>query len=161
MTTRLSLAELLEEPISAVIERERTALHRLLEKSNGRVVLFGAGSLGRRALAELRGIGVQPLCISDNNAKLWGSTIDGCPLLSPAEAARRYGSDALFIVTIWNAAHWFVETAAQLQSLGCNSLSSYSPIYWRFASTFLPFLLNDFPHRVYEDAANVRLAESA
>ncbi|HLY40841.1 MAG TPA: FkbM family methyltransferase [Terracidiphilus sp.] len=154
-----SLKEILQESISSVIEREQTALDQLLEKSRGRVVLFGAGSLGRRALAELRCIGVEPLCISDNNPKLWGTTLDGCPLLSPRDAAGKFGANALFVVTIWNAAHWFVETHAQLTELGCKSISCYSPVYWRFADTFLPFLLNDLPHHVYEDADNVLAAE--
>src|ERR1700722_18733784 len=141
----LALRELLNEPVSSVIEREQTALERLIQQSFGRVVFFGAGSLGRRALAELRGIGIEPLCISDNNRRLWGSSIEGCPILSPADATARYGADALFVVTIWNAAHWYVETLAQLRDLGCKAVSSYSPIYWRFAHKFLPFLLNDYP----------------
>jgi len=156
----LRLAELLQEPIESVLERERTALEKLLQKCDSRVVLFGAGSLGRRSLAELRTIGIEPICICDNNRQRWGSSLDGCPVLSPPDAAGQYGADALFIVTIWNAAHWFVETLAQLESLGCSHVSSYSPVYWRFARTFLPFLLNDYPHKVYEDAKNVLAAES-
>jgi FkbM family methyltransferase len=155
----LPLRELLQEPIATVVEREQTTLERLIHLSHSRVVLFGAGSLGRRALAELRGISIEPLCICDNNRQRWGSLFDGCPLWSPADAAARYGADALFVVTIWNAAHWYVETLAQLQGLGCKFVSTYSPVYWRFAKTFLPHLLNDFPHKVYEDAKKVLAAE--
>jgi FkbM family methyltransferase len=156
----LSLQELLQEPLPSVIEREQTALERLIQQCAGRVVLFGAGSLGGRALAELRGIGIDPLCISDNNPHRWNSSVNACPVLPPTEAAKRYGADALFIVTIWNAAHWFPETLAQLQGLGCRFISSYSPVYWRFAAAFLPFLLNDLPHKVYQDAQNVLRAEA-
>jgi FkbM family methyltransferase len=154
-----SLKELLNEPVPSVVKRERDALENLIEEQNNRVLLFGAGSLGTRTLRELRGIGIEPLAFSDNNKERWGSTIDGCPVLPPAEAAARYGSDTLFIVTIWNAAHWFVETLEQLRSLGCKHVSSYSPVYWRFPETFLPFLLNDHPHKVYEDAQRVLKAE--
>jgi FkbM family methyltransferase len=142
-----------------IVERERTALENMLKKQNNRVVLFGAGSLGTRTLRELRGIGIEPLAFSDNNRDRWGSTIEGCTVLSPVDAAAKYGADTLFIITIWNAAHWFVETLEQLKSLGCKHLSSYSPVYWRFSETFLPFLLNDHPHRVYEDAQRVLDAE--
>jgi FkbM family methyltransferase len=155
----VDLAELLKEPVLSVIKREQTTLERLVNQCRGRVVLFGAGNLGRRALAEMRGIGVEPLCISDNNRQRWGESIEGCPILCPTEAAERYGSDSLFIVTIWNAAHWFVETQAQLEGLGCSLISSYSPLYWRFGNTFLPFLLNDYPHRVFDDASNALAAE--
>ena len=153
------LQELLNESVSSVVTRERATLENLLQETNNRVVLFGVGSLGRRSLAELRSIGVEPLAFSDNNRGLWGATIDGCPVLPPAEAAAKYGAQALFIVTIWNAAHWFVETLEQLKSLGCEHISSYSPVYWRFAQTFIPFLLNDHPHKVYEDAERVLEAE--
>ncbi|HEY4358030.1 MAG TPA: FkbM family methyltransferase [Acidobacteriaceae bacterium] len=132
----------------------------MLQDQGHRVVLFGAGNLGMRTLSKLRGIGIEPLAFSDNDQERWGSAIDGCPILSPAEAAARYGADTLFIVTIWNAAHWFVETLDQLNSLGCRHVSSYSPVYWRFPETFLPFLLNDLPHKVYEDAQRVLEAET-
>ena len=155
----ISLYDLLQEPVSSIVEREQTTLDRLIQHTHGRIVLLGAGNLGRRALAELRGIGVEPLCVCDNNRQRWGSTLDGCPVLSPSDAASRYGADSLFVVTIWNAAHWYVETLAQLQGLGCKFISTYSPVYWRFPGTFLPFLLNDLPHRVYESAADVLVAE--
>ena len=155
-----SLSQLLNESPDTVRLREQSALDELLKSTGGRVVLFGAGSVGTRALKELRGIGINPLCFSDNNESRWGSTIDGCQVLSPADAAARYGADSLFLVTIWNAAHWYVETLAQLRSLGCKHISSYSPLFWRFPATFLPFLLNDLSHKVYEDADNVLAAEA-
>ena len=154
-----SLKDLLNEPIQLVLEREKTTLEDLIREQNDRVVLFGAGNLGQKALRELRGIDIEPLAFSDNNKDRWGSTIDGCPVLSPDDVASRYGADALFIVTIWNAAHWYVETLEQLSSLGCKHVCSYSPIYWRFSERFLPFLLNDLPHKVYEDAERVLEAE--
>jgi FkbM family methyltransferase len=156
----LPLRELLQESVLSVMEREKNALGSLIQESHGRVVLFGGGSLCRRAIAELRGIAVVPLCICDNQRERWGTTFEDLPLLSPADGARLYGADSLFIVTIWNAAHWYVETLAQLQALGCKYISTYSPIYWRFASTFLPQLLNDLPHKVYEDRKNVLDAET-
>jgi len=156
---QLPLSELLREPINSVIERQEHALDLLLSEQSNRVVLFGAGNLGRRLLAELRGIGIEPLAFCDNNRARWGTSLEGCPILSPAEAARRYGSNSLFIVTIWNPAHWYVETLEQLRTLRCQHISSYSPAYWRFAKTFLPFLLNDHPHKVYEEAENVLAAE--
>jgi threonine dehydrogenase-like Zn-dependent dehydrogenase len=105
MTTQLSLSEMLQEPIPSVLERERTALDRLLLNSNGRVVLFGSGSLGQRAAQALRTIGVSPLAFSDNNRQRWHTEVEGLTILPPEEAARRYGRDALFLVTIWNEFH--------------------------------------------------------
>lgn len=151
MTTQLSLAELFQEPITAVIERERTALELLLEKSNGRIVLFGAGTLGKRALTLLRGIDCAILAFSDNNPNAWNSQIEGVPVLPPRQAASLYGKSALFLVTIWNEFHWFNETNQQLRSCGCENVSPYPPLHWRFPETFLPCLLNDLPSKVIRD----------
>ena len=156
----LPLQELLQEPVVSVIEREQSELERLIQQSHGQIVLFGAGNLGRRALAKLRSIGIEPLCFCDNNQRNWGSSIDGCKVLSPNEGTARFGADALFVVTIWNATHWYVETLKQLRNLGCKSVSTYSPVYWRFAEVFLPYLLNDYPHKVYEHAKDVLAADS-
>ncbi len=73
---------------------------------------------------------------------------------------RKYGKDAIFFVTIWNDHHWYSETLAKLTGMGCKSISTYAPIFWRFPETFLTLLLlNEPPHRLYEDAVNVLKAE--
>jgi FkbM family methyltransferase len=149
------LRSILAEPIEAVRERERSTLETLLANANRRVVLFGAGGLGRQTLGCLRSIGIEPLAITDNNARLWGTQVEGVQALPPADAAARYGSDALFIVTIWNPYHWYQQTRAKLESLGCTRITPPSPVYWRFPETFLPFFAQDFPHKVYQHASDV------
>lgn len=52
---------------------------------NKKVILFGAGSCGRRALEEFEKIGVQIVGFCDNNPKLIGSKIDKYPVLGPQE----------------------------------------------------------------------------
>lgn len=155
----LPLGEMLAEPVSSVVQRERNALEDAIRERRGKLVLFGAGNLGRNALAGLRNMGVEPLCFSDNDQQRWGSFINGCPVLAPMKAVTQYGEDALFIVTIWNANHWYIETEAQLRSLGCKYIASCSSVYWRFADVLLPFLLHDLPHKIYEDARRVLAAE--
>jgi len=76
-------------------------------------------------------------------------------VLPPQVAAERYGSDALFIVTIWNPQHWHTETRRQLWDLGCRQVVPPSVVYWRFSDTFLPFYAQGLPHTVYEDSAAV------
>ena len=51
---------MLGEDLGAVKERERTAFDRLLAEANGRIVLFGAGNLGRKALRCLRSASIEP-----------------------------------------------------------------------------------------------------
>lgn len=147
-----TLEEILSEPVSRVREREKTELDRLLIERGDRCVIFGVGNLGRRALSALRSIGVQPLAISDNNAVLWGTSIDGVSVLRPLEAAERFGRDAHFFITIRNERHWYRETFDQLSGLGCAYVSSGEPIAWRFPNEFPPFLLYQLPHKVYDMA---------
>jgi FlaA1/EpsC-like NDP-sugar epimerase len=110
-----TLAELLQEPLESVAYRERHSLEDLLSTRRNRVVLFGSGNLGRRAAEALREIGINPLAITDNNQTRWGTHIDGPEVLAPIEAAKRYGRDSVFLVTIWNEFHWFKETEQQLK----------------------------------------------
>src|SRR4051812_11659195 len=133
------LEALLAEPQALVITRSRTWLDDLLTQAQRRVVLFGAGDLGRQAIRCLRTIGVEPLAISDNDPSLWFHNIEGINVLPPSHAAARFGTSALFIVTIWNPRHWFQVTKRQMETLGCTTVLPPSPIYWRFAEVFLPF----------------------
>lgn len=153
-----ALQQILREPVSKVLERERTALEEQLAQSHNRCVLFGAGSLGRRALTELKRIGVPPLAISDNNPSLWGTAIEGTKILSPKDAAEQFGQDAMFFIVIRNELNWYRETLEQLKSLGCRDIASAASIGWRFPETFLPFLLYDLPHKLYEQSDQVLLA---
>jgi FkbM family methyltransferase len=155
-----TLADLLHEPVEAVKHREAHALEALLASRNDRVVLFGTGNLGKRAVGLLRQIGIEPLAFTDNNKNLWGSEIQGLKVLAPAEAAKLYGEDATFLITIWNEFHWFRETADQLRSLGCTQIAPYTYLYWRFPEVFLPFLLNELPHNLYADLDRVLAAET-
>ncbi|MGA8669988.1 MAG: FkbM family methyltransferase [Terracidiphilus sp.] len=130
----------------------------MLHTRDNRVVLLGSGNLGRRAARALQEIGIRPLAYSDNNQERWGTQIDGIDVLSPAEAAAVYGRDSTFLVTIWNAFHWFRETAQQLSDYGCDLIAPYVLLHWRFPEIFLPCLLNDLPHKLYEDRGPVLAA---
>lgn len=154
------LAPLFQESVDEVSHRERTALENLLNGRQRRIVLFGAGTLGRRALVLLREIGCSVLAYSDNNSAAWDTQIENTPVLPPKRAAALYGNSALFLVTIWNDHHWFSETYAQLSDLGCTLISSYAPLYWRFPDRFMQLLLlNEPPHRLYLEAGAVLRAE--
>ncbi|HEY6211091.1 MAG TPA: FkbM family methyltransferase [Vicinamibacterales bacterium] len=155
------LRTVLAEPIASVKARERSSLDALLAGAGNRVVLFGAGGLGRQTLGCLRSIGVDPLAFSDNNTKTWNTSVDGVAVLSPRDAAAQFGRDALFIVTIWNPYHWYVQTREQLAALGCRCITPPSPVYWRFPDTFLPFFAQDFPHKVYEQREDVLTCAAA
>ena len=96
------LERLLSEGVERAAERERTSFQQCTEPFQASLVLFGAGGLGRRTLAGLRRLHMEPLAFADNNPRLWGTTVDGVAVLAPAEAARRYAATAAFVITIWS-----------------------------------------------------------
>ena len=154
------LREILTESISAVKEREASALDQLLSTHQSRVVIFGCGALGRRATEKLQELGIQPLALCDNNELLWGTVIQGISVVSVQQAAAQFGGNALFLIAVWNPHHWYVETERQLKSAGVKFITSYAPLFWRFPEHFLPvFLLNDLPSKVYEAKNAVLEAE--
>jgi FkbM family methyltransferase len=150
-----TLGRILSEPLSSVMERERRALDHLLEDTGRKVVLFGAGGLGKQTLACLRSVGVEPVAICDSNPASWGTQLDGADVTTPRAAAALFGAEALFIVTIWNPHHWYTETHQQLEHLGCRRIAPPSPVYWRFADKLLPFYAQDLPHKMCPQADDV------
>ncbi len=152
------LDQLLSEDLDSVYCRERSAFDNLLASVGQRVVLFGAGNLGRKALRCLRSVGTEPLAFADNNQACWGSRIDGLSVLSPSEAAEKFGRSSLFVVTIWSLGHSFRQSQEQLSRLGCSHVTSSSELRWKFAGELLPDFCQDLPHKVYEQADEVRAA---
>lgn len=152
------LQEISSESVARVKERENTVIDRLLAECNRQCVIFGAGTMGRRAVAALHSMGVHPLSFADNNPALWGKFVEGIPVLSPEDAAEMFGADSIFFIAIRNENHWYRETFEQLQELGCAHISSSEPIAWRFPDKFPPFLLYDLPHNLYAHAEDVASA---
>ena len=161
MTTTLTeLDELLAEPAEAAAARARTAFDRAAAPLADRLVLFGAGKLGRRTLAGLRRAGITPVAFADNDPGKWGRDLDGLPVLPPSEAADRHGSRAAFVVTIWggDSPHRFEHSATQLAALGCQRVVPFTLLYWRHAAELLPWYCQDRPERVLHAAAQVHAA---
>lgn len=154
------LDALLEEDVEAARRRASTAFDDL---SAGRdIVLMGAGGLGRRTLTGLRDHRVRPVAFADNDPSRQGTTIDGVPVMSPRDAADRFGASAIFVVTIWGAGspHRFAHSREQLQRLGCRTVTSFPALFWRYADGLLPFYLQDEPSKVLAQRLDVRRALS-
>jgi len=154
------LEHLLDEAVSSVGEREQTAFDRLVSPFGNSIVLFGAGNLGRKIANRLRQEGINPIAFADNNAKLWGSTIDDITVYSPEDATQRFGKGAAFIVAIWSPGshHRFSETSKMLRKLGCVKVVSFVPFYWKYADDFLPICFMNLPHKIYSSSEDIRRA---
>jgi len=157
VAVRDRLETLLSEGVESARRRERTAFDEMAAPFERRLVLFGAGRLGRRTLAGLRRNGVEPMAFSDNNPAVWGKTIDGLPVLPPPDAARKLGGTAAFVLTIWNGnlSEPCRDRLAQLRGLGCRKVIPAPFLFWKQPADFLPFYTLDLPHRVLAHADEV------
>lgn len=156
------LETLLSEPMSSVLRREEDTFDELTAPHNQRLVLFGAGGLGRKTLAGLRRVGIEPLAFADNDASRWGGDVDGVPVISPRDAAASYGRDAAFVVTIWRGEGSDVmsERRQQLLDLGCQTVVPFAPLFWKYAGEFASHYAFDLPHKAFAQAEEIRRAYS-
>jgi FkbM family methyltransferase len=155
-----TISTLLAEGRQGALQREQTAYRDLAGEFGDRLVLYAAGALGRRTLKGLRKAGIEPLAFCDNNPAIHGTVRDGVEVLSPEAAARRYGDNAVFVITVWRSTpdDRFQDRVQRLKSLGCRVVTSFGPLYWRFPDFFLPFFPADVPHRVHDQASDVLAA---
>ena len=144
--------------MAETIQRERDAFDQLTAPHGDELVLFGAGGLGRKTLSGLRRIGAEPLAFADNNPTLWGTSIDGVSVMSPQSAARKYGRQAAFVVTIWGGTgpDTMPERRQHLLDLGCATVVTFAPLFWKHADVFVPYYAFDLPHRTAEQADEIR-----
>jgi FkbM family methyltransferase len=152
------IERLLSEPLEAAAVRERETFGQLLRSTDGSVVLFGAGRLGKLCARGLRRAGVPLRAFCDRNPATHGTMQDGVDVLSPEEAARRFGDRALFVVAIWTgtAKESMVERVAWLGGLGCRQVATYAPLVWAHAGAETPFHSFDLPTRVLARAGELR-----
>jgi FkbM family methyltransferase len=147
------------EPPESLRARERNTFDDIAGRCNQRLVLFGAGPLGKVVLAGLRRAGVEPLAFADNRigAALQGDDalrpqLMGLPVLSAAEAVERYGKTACFVVAIYQGS----SVRRQLASLGCHRIAHFVPLFWKYADIFIPQSGIELPHWLREQCAAIR-----
>jgi FkbM family methyltransferase len=153
---------LLAEDGEAILEREGSAFDAAAAPLEKSIILFGAGGLGRKTLKGLRQLGIEPLAFADNNPIVWNRTVEGLTVLSPTDAAERYGNKTVFIVTIWRAGggHRFERTQAQLSALGCERVVPAGLLFWKHPQTFLDYYCLGLPHRIARERDVIREAFS-
>ena len=131
-----------------------------LEDPSVSLVLFGAGGLGRRTLKGLRRLGKEPQAFVDNAAALWGTVVEGVPVLGPRDAAARYARDGVVCVTIWRAegGHQFEATRGVLEDSGWRRVLPFLELYRTYPEEFLPYLAAGRVADVLASATDVRRA---
>ena len=152
----MTLADLLADTRSEAIARLSAPYRSIPEHASRAVLLFGAGPLGRRTAAALTSAGRRPIAFADNNQALWGSSVEGIPVISPEFAAARHGSAAIFAVTIYNGS----AARAQLHALGCSFILSAPELYHGLPTILLPFAALDDPAETLAATQKIKAADS-
>ncbi len=116
-----------------------------------RLVIFGAGGMGRRIAHGLSAVGVTPLAFCDNNPELWGTKTGGVETMSPKAASELF-PEAVFVVAVWHPSksEGLRAHVERLQELGCRNVVSFIPLLWTYPRIFLPNLFWELPDVISE-----------
>jgi FkbM family methyltransferase len=152
------LEQMLSESPAATRERERDAFWQLADRFDKEFVIFGAGQLGAKVAHALRRHGIEPIAFADNNTQLWGRSINGIPVTSPADAAMQWGQRAAFLLAVWpsRAADTYADRRKQLEGLGCIKVIPFLSLLWTDPEAYLPHFSLAAPHDILADAPLLR-----
>ncbi len=149
------LQRIVSESLQAVRAREKSAFAKFAGQNEERLILFGAGPLGRLVFQGLEHAGVRPIAFADNNERLWHSETGGVPVLPPASTADRYCDSGCFVVTIYNGS----PVRRQLNALGCKHVAPFAALFWKYADVFTPNLGIDLPHKLPAYSDEIRACQ--
>jgi len=154
--------KLLNESIGSAKERAKGTFDQMAGADSKTIILFGCGELGKKTQEGLKKVGVNVVCFSDNNSKLWNSEINGIKVLSPEIALEEY-PDSTVVLTIWSAyiGHPIEEIQQQLRNKKAGvKVISFIYLYWKYPEVFLPYWRCDLPHKTIEQAELASVAFS-
>ena len=145
--TAAELEALLSESMEAAQARERNAFDIAAGARAGRIVIYGAGNLGRR-IARALAAHLEVAAFADADPAKWGTEVEGRPVLSPDHAAQRFRNAAAFVVAVWHPAPsgGIASIMEMLAGLGCRTVP-FVTLSWKFPETLLPYYLWDLPSR--------------
>jgi FkbM family methyltransferase len=136
------------------IPAARARVRSLFEPAAGgsrTLVVFGTGVLGRRIAASARDAGLDVTAASDNNPARWCADFDGVSILEPEHAVEQFGTNAVFVVAIYNPSG----VVAQLRAAGCTRVATYPEFFRAFAS-FVPGMTGlDIPESIIASEAEI------
>jgi FkbM family methyltransferase len=155
---RQQLESLLRETPATARVRQQHAFDEVAADRR-RIVIFGAGRLGRSVLEGLAGTDLEPVAFADNDPRTWGTSTGGLPVLSPQDAASRHSADAVFVVAVWHPSSSPLMSALlnQLRTLGCRAVP-FPLLFWRHAGTFLPYFFWDQPENLLQQSGDIAAA---
>lgn len=153
----ISLLEVLSQDARELRIKSASSFDKIAGPFSKRIVLFGAGGLGKQIARGLIAAGITPIAFADNGDHLRGQNVMGIPVYTPEEAASEFSTNAIFVVAIWRALA--SETMQQrkqfLKSLGCERVCSVFTLFWKYSEVFLPYYCADWPDKIVDAKASI------
>jgi len=144
------LGAILDAPMASALAGARERFRQLHGPGEPRVVLWGAGPLGRLAAQGLRRAGVTPAAICDRDPGRWHQAFEGHEILPPRTALERFGRTAAFVPTVYGNRRLL----AELCGLGVRTLP-LALLAWQFPEAMLPHCAMDLPVQLHREAGQV------
>lgn len=153
----LSISELLAESVSDARERESRAFDSVAGDCAHRVVLYGAGNLGRKVLRLLRTQGVEPLAFVDAAPGKAGSQVDGITVFTIDDALHRFADNAAFVICVWNPElkGGVQGVIDRLRAGGALRVAPFLSLFWKYPDLFLPYYLWDLPSKLLAERESI------
>lgn len=147
----MTLESILAVDTDAARRTVEAEIRNRMEAAGGKLVMAGAGALGRATLTAARRAGLTPVAFADNNAALAGKEIEGVPVMPSAEAAERYRDDAVFAITVYTSERMW----AQYRQYGIEPVS-FTQLAWAYPAAFMPYYAVEEPGMVRRAADAIR-----
>lgn len=122
------------------------------------ILLLGSGQLGQKVYRGLTIKKIYPVAFIDNNEEKWGKKINDVIILSPKEAFKKYGKNAVIFITIWAPHHSFAKSKKQLKKIGFQSIFPFQILMWKLPKVLLPHYQFSTPQYLLSNLNDIKKA---
>ena len=150
------LNRLLSESVESVINREKITFGNLLQGERD-VIIFGAGSFGKKASRTLRSLGYKVNGFLDNNPSLHGRKVANLPVFSITEGWRIFGDNVGIVVAIYfgEAKDTMGERIIPLKNVGFTKIAHFGHLAWKNPKGLLPHYSLDLPSKLIPERERI------
>jgi FkbM family methyltransferase len=159
------LDELLRESCAAAERRQSDYFWEAAAEGPGangarEFVIYGGGDIGRKCVAALALRGITPAALADAKVAMQGTHVDGVAVLSPVEAAGRFGESAVWIIAVLvsEPCSRYPGIEAELRGLGVRRFLAFLPLLWTAGDRFLPHHSLQLPGAMLAHGEEIRSA---
>jgi len=135
--------------LAAVVDR----VGPRLDRAAGKVYLYGAGQLGKSALALLRQCGITPAGFLDSSPVKHGTVVDGLPVFSVGHLSDGTVPSHLVVITVYNC----LPVLESLNKAGVAAVT-FAQLAWTVGGPLLPYLSVERPQELWPHRDAIRRA---